>query len=160
MIRYLRNSIGHPADGGFSPRGLPSYRKQSDPAHNPLLAREYLSKVTADLSEPLVLTTTRDYLDLCILVQKNCAEVGIAMEIDVVPSSLLKQQKSVGDLAFFRSSWIADYPDGENYMACFYGPNEAPNGPNYTRLSNSGFDAQYEKLLAANNDSAPIGPFH
>ncbi|MEN8731731.1 MAG: ABC transporter substrate-binding protein, partial [Bacteroidia bacterium] len=49
-----------------------------------------------------------------------------------------------------RSSWIADYPDGENYMACFYGPNKAPNGPNYTRFDNADFDSWYEQLLTEN----------
>ena len=68
-----------------------------------------------------------------------------------IPSSLLKQQKSAGELAFFRSSWIADYPDNENYMACFYGNNKAPNGPNYTRLVSEEFDKIYEELLAATN---------
>jgi peptide/nickel transport system substrate-binding protein len=81
-------------------------------------------------------------------VQKNCADIGIKIKIDVVPSSLLKQQKSAGDLAFFRSSWIADYPDGENYMACFYSKNKAPNGPNYTRYNNPSFDTEYLQLLS------------
>jgi peptide/nickel transport system substrate-binding protein len=34
-------------------------------------------------------------------------------------------------------------------MACFYSPNKAPNGPNYTRLNSKLFDAAYEKLLSA-----------
>jgi len=83
------------------------------------------------------------------LVQKNCAEIGIPIQLDVVPSSLLRQQKSSGALAFFRSSWIADYPDGENYLACFYSPNKAPNGPNYTRYHSKSYDAAYIKLLAS-----------
>jgi peptide/nickel transport system substrate-binding protein len=120
---------------------------------DPKLAKEYLAKSGISQSKPLILTTTSNYLDLCILVQKNCAEIDIKIKIDVVPSSLLKQQKSAGDLTFFRSSWIADYPDGENYMACFYSPNKAPNGPNYTRLNSKLFDAAYEKLLSAGESS-------
>jgi len=148
MITYLRNGVGKPADGGFSPKGLPSYRATQNELYDINKAREMLNKSNIMQNKPLILTTTRDYLDLCILVQKNCAEVGIDIKIDVVPSSLLKQQKSAGDLAFFRSSWIADYPDGENYMACFYGPNKAPNGPNYTRFENKIFDLKYEELLS------------
>ncbi|MGB0850856.1 MAG: ABC transporter substrate-binding protein, partial [Bacteroidia bacterium] len=148
MILYLRNGVGIPADGGFTPRGLPSYRRSSRPPFDKELAQEYLSKSVIQQTQPLKLTTTATYLDLCILVQKNCADIGIEIKIDVIPSSLLKQQKSSGDLAFFRSSWIADYPDGENYMACFYGLNKAPNGPNYTRLDNKEFDSKYEELLS------------
>ena len=147
MITYLRNNVGQAADGGFSPTGLPSYREATEPLFNPSKAKECLIKSGIKQTKPILLTTTRDYLDLCILVQKNCAAVGIQLKIEVVPSSLLKQQKSVGDLSFFRGSWIADYPDGENYMACFYGPNKAPNGPNYTRYENAFFDANYELLL-------------
>jgi peptide/nickel transport system substrate-binding protein len=149
MIKYLRNGVGKPADGGFSPKGLPAYRRAKENYFDPILAKQYLAKSGISQSKPLILTTTSNYLDLCILVQKNCAEIDIAIKIDVVPSSLLKQQKSAGDLSFFRSSWIADYPDGENYMACFFSPNKAPNGPNYTRLESKIFDAAYEKLLSA-----------
>ncbi len=148
MIKYLRNGVGKPADGGFSPKGLPSFRELTTNYYDPVLAQEYLAKSTVSQKSPLILTTTSNYLDLCILVQKNCAEIGIEIKIDVVPSSLLKQQKSAGDLAFFRSSWIADYPDGENYMACFYSPNKAPNGPNYTRFDSKLFDTTYENLLS------------
>ena len=148
MIKYLKNGVGQPADGGFCPRGLPSFNKAWEKPYNPTLASEYLKKSKIKQTKPLILTTTSNYLDLCILVQKTCAEIGIEIKIDVVPSSLLKQQKSAGDLAFFRSSWIADYPDGENYMACFYSVNKAPNGPNYTRYSNPDFDARYLELLS------------
>ena len=159
MITYLRNNVGQPADGGFSPSGLPSYRQAPEPLYNPIKAKEYLKKSEVKQTKPLLLTTTRDYLDLCILVQKNCAAIGIQVKIEVVPSSLLKQQKSVGDLSFFRGSWIADYPDGENYMACFYGPNKAPNGPNYTRYENADFDANYELLLKENDLTKREGLF-
>ena len=152
MITYLRNGIGRPASGGFTPIGLPAHRASSVPLYNPALARQYLDSSQVKLSEPLKLSTTPNYLDLCILVQKNCADIGIDIKIDVIPSSLLKQQKSAGDLAFFRSSWIADYPDGENYMACFYGPNKAPNGPNYTRYNNENFNVKYEALLKVVDD--------
>lgn len=151
MITYLRNGVGIPADGGFTPIGLPAYRSQSSEAYNIELAKKYLSQSSKTQNKPLKLTTTPNYLDLCILIQKNCSEIGIEVKIDVIPSSILKQQKSAGDLSFFRSSWIADYPDGENYMACFYGLNKAPNGPNYTRMEDESFDKYYLQLLSEND---------
>ena len=36
-------------------------------------------------------------------------------------------------------------------MACFYGPNKAPNGPNYTRYSNFEFDQEYTSLMSVTN---------
>ena len=146
MVRYLRNNVGHPAQGGFTPIGLPGYTEHAN-TYRVKRAKAIVDSLGIAFEKPIVLTTTKDYLDLCILVQKDLRSVGIPIAIDVVPSALLKQQKSAGDLAFFRSSWIADYPDAENYMACFYSRNEAPNGPNYTRFSNTVFDALYEELL-------------
>jgi ABC-type transport system substrate-binding protein len=150
MVKYLRNSIGTPALGGFIPKGLPMF-SDSLLLPNLTLAKSYLEQSSYS-GEEVTLTTTKDYLDLCILAQKNLADIGINIKVDVVPSSLLKQQKSSGKLAFFRSSWIADYPDGENYLACFYSKNKAPNGPNYTRFSNERFDELYLQLV---QESAP-----
>ena len=64
-----------------------------------------------------------------------------------------------GEAKIWRGGWIADYPDGENYMACFYGPNKAPNGPNYTRYENADFDANYELLLKENDLTKREGLF-
>jgi len=52
---------------------------------------------------------------------------------------------------FFRGSWIADYPDAENYLSVFYSANPAP--PNYTRYKNPEFDGLFEKALNETNDS-------
>ena len=64
---------------------------------------------------------------------------------------LTSQYYSKGRYQFFRGSWIADYPDAENYLAVFYSKNPAP--PNYTRYNNPKFDAAFEKALKETNDS-------
>ena len=105
---------------------------------------------------PIVVSTTKDYLDLCIYIQKQLSEIGINCEINVLPSSEVKEQKRNGNLAFFRASWIMDYPDAENYLSCFYSKNFAPNGPNYTHFKNIDYDALYEQSLIETNDSTRI----
>ncbi|MGB1450934.1 MAG: ABC transporter substrate-binding protein, partial [Marinirhabdus sp.] len=67
--------------------------------------------------------------------------------IDVVPPSTLRQMKSSGELDVFRASWIADYPDAENYLSLFYSPNFTPNGPNYTHYKNEFYDSLYVAAL-------------
>lgn len=155
MVTYLRNGVGIAANGGFTPKGLPSHLKSTGILADVDKAKSYLSKVQ-NLPNKLILTTTKDYLDLCVLVQKDLKAIGLNIQIDVVPSSLLKQQKSAGEVFFFRSSWIADYPDGENYMACFYSKNKAPNGPNYTRFHHEEFDRLYEELIQSINADEKI----
>ncbi|RYZ46899.1 MAG: ABC transporter substrate-binding protein, partial [Chitinophagaceae bacterium] len=65
--------------------------------------------------------------------------------------SLLLELTSGSRAPFFRGSWIADYPDAENYLSVFYSKNPAP--PNYTRYKNPAFDALFEKAIAETNDS-------
>ena len=69
----------------------------------------------------------------------------------MIQKSLLLQKTSNSEAAFFRGSWIADYPDAENYLSVFYSKNPAP--PNYTRYKNSAFDALFEKAMRETNDS-------
>jgi peptide/nickel transport system substrate-binding protein len=69
----------------------------------------------------------------------------------VVQKSLLLDLTSNSKALFFRGSWIADYPDAENYLSVFYSKNPAP--PNYTRYKNPKFDELFEKALAETNDS-------
>ena len=45
----------------------------------------------------------------------------------------------------FRLSWVADYPDAQNFLQCFYGPNGSP-GPNRCNYRNEEFDALYDRI--------------
>ncbi len=51
----------------------------------------------------------------------------------------------------FRSSWIADYLDAENYLSIFYSKNFAPNGSNYFHYKDSLFDSLYNRAFTINN---------
>jgi peptide/nickel transport system substrate-binding protein len=73
------------------------------------------------------------------------------VQVEVVQKSLLLELTSKSRVLFFRGSWIADYPDAENYLSVFYSKNPAP--PNYTRYSNPSFDALFEKAMTEENDS-------
>jgi peptide/nickel transport system substrate-binding protein len=80
-------------------------------------------------------------------IQRELQKTGLQVDIDVMPPSTLRQQRSAGQLSVFRASWIADYPDAENYLSLFYSKNFAPNGPNYTHFKSRKFDALYEKAI-------------
>jgi peptide/nickel transport system substrate-binding protein len=58
--------------------------------------------------------------------------------------------------AVFRASWVADYPDAQNYLSLFYSKNFTPNGPNYTHFKNEEFDRMYENAMTETNDSSRI----
>lgn len=45
----------------------------------------------------------------------------------------------------FRIAWLADYPDAENFLQLFHGPNASP-GPNRANYVNAEFDRLYEQV--------------
>ena len=150
MVTYLRNGMGIPAIHGFIPKGLPGYAEIDGYTYQPEKAKELIAQYkteTGDTKPEITIGTNSQYLDLCEYVQRELEKLGIAVTIDVMPPSTLRQMKSSGELDIFRASWIADYPDAENYLSLFYSPNFTPNGPNYMHFRNATFDSIYEKAL-------------
>jgi len=98
---------------------------------------------------PLVLTTTSDYLDMAVFLQNAWKQIGLDVAIEIQTGGMLRQLRNAGKLGMFRGSWIADYPDAENYLACFYSPYKSPNGPNYTHFDSEFFDSLFEKVAFA-----------
>ena len=157
MMKYLRNNIGDPAVHGFIPKGLPSFSENIMGYHyNPDKTRQLLVEAGYPYGEGLQvikLTTTNDYLDLCEYIQQQLSEFGIKIEIDINTGATYRELVANSKLEFFRGSWIADYPDAENYLALFYSKNHSPNGPNYTQFSNINYDQLYEKSMLEVVDS-------
>ena len=156
MMLYLRNSIGTAAESGFVPAGLPSYDpgKVKGYSYDPAKAKQLLSEAgyTSGAEMPTIkLLTIPNYANLATYIANELKQVGINIQVEVVQKSLLLEQTSKSQALFFRGSWIADYPDAENYLSVFYSRNPAP--PNYTRFKNAYYDALYERSLNEINDS-------
>jgi peptide/nickel transport system substrate-binding protein len=83
---------------------------------------------------------------MAIFLQKAWNEIGIKIEIDIQTAGMSRQLRNEGKLGLFRGSWIADYPDAENYLSCFYSGYFSPNGPNYTHFYNKQFDVLFNEL--------------
>jgi ABC-type transport system substrate-binding protein len=156
MILYLRNSMGIPAESGFVPVGLPSFDSLfvKGYTYNPKKARALLKEAgfaAGTPAPPIKLFTISIYADMADYIAKQLSEIGLNIQVEVVQKSLLLELTSSSKALFFRGSWIADYPDAENYLSVFYSKNPAP--PNYTRYHNPQFDALFEKALAETDDS-------
>ena len=150
MIKYLRNGIGVPAVNGFIPKGLPSFNAMKGYTYQPdkakALVKSYMEE-TGDMSPSITISTNSQYLDLCEYIQREVQKTGLQVNIDVMPPSTLRQTKVNGQLSIFRGSWVADYPDAENYLFIFHSKNFSPNGPNYTHYSSKEFDDLYERSI-------------
>jgi peptide/nickel transport system substrate-binding protein len=156
MVLYLRNSLGTAAESGFVPMGLPSFDStvvkgyHYDPAKT--------KQLLADAGYPdgkglpsIKLLTIAIYADMANFIAKQLEESGIPVRVEVVQKALLLTMTSSSTAAFFRGSWVADYPDAENYLSVFYSKNPAP--PNYTRYKSAAFDEAFEKAIREDNDS-------
>jgi peptide/nickel transport system substrate-binding protein len=156
MMLYLRNSIGMPAESGFVPMGLPSFDTTAVKGYHydAAKARQLLAEAGYPNGKGLPtikLLTVPIYADLASYIANELQQIGINIEVETIQKSLLLEQTAKSKALFYRGSWIADYPDAENYLSVFYGKNPAP--PNYTRYENPAFDILYEKAIAEKNDS-------
>ncbi|MBX9782439.1 MAG: ABC transporter substrate-binding protein [Chitinophagaceae bacterium] len=156
LMLYLRNSIGTPAESGFVPMGLPSFDTAivKGYSYNPQKAKALLKEAGFNETNPppaIKLLTIPIYADLASYIARELQDVGLTVQVEAIQKSLLLTQTAKNQALFFRASWIADYPDAENYFSVFYSKNPSP--PNYTRYNNPAFDALYEQSNKEPNDS-------
>lgn len=171
LVRYLRGGIGIPAYGGLIPPGLPgsidpsskpisTYSTGSAPHDKKRTPSEAVEQARQILKEKgyingsirFTLATNPSYMDMAVFVQDQLAQIGVVVDLEASPGPTLRQMINKGERGVFRGSWIADYPDAENYLALGYSGYAAPNGPNYTRFAHPQYDAWYEQALETTDE--------
>ena len=141
----------------------PAYRSllQYDPKAANALLDKFGYKKDADGwrsmpdGQPLVIrystrtdSTGQQHLEIW---KKTFDSLGIHMQGERLPfPELLKAEKQCRLMAR-TSAWLADYPDGDNFMQLFYGPNVGQNNNGCVRIP------EYDKLYAA-SQKMPAGP--
>jgi oligopeptide transport system substrate-binding protein len=158
MMKYLRNSMGTPGYAGFIPEGMPGFSKHvKGYTYDPEKARQLLAEAGfpdgKNLPE-ISLATTVGYRSLIEYVQGQLDRLGIRTSVEITQGASLRELVSKNGINFFYGQWIADYPDGENYLSVFYSKNKIPFGPNYTGFNNKKFDALFEQTYQVKNDTA------
>lgn len=156
LIKYLRNSVGTPATAGFIPRGMPGFDSTRVKGYDyqPALAAKLLAEAGYPNGKGMpevMLSTSTTYKDLIEFIQAELNTLGIKVKVDVTPNASLRDLMAKNEVNFFRGSWIADYPDGENFLSVFYAKNKVPFGPNYTGYFNKEFDKLFEQSYFEND---------
>ena len=149
MMQYLRKNIGYPAESGIVPNGLNNSFYLPRYNYDPDLSKKLISiyKSNNDIDEiNITIVSDSQYLDILEFIQSELQKIGVQVQIEITPPSILRQGKATGKFDAFRASWIADYPHVENYFSLFYSKNHTPKGPNYTFFSDKNFDKLYELI--------------
>ncbi len=80
------------------------------------------------------------------LMQRQLTRIGVRLDVQLVDFSTLIEFVNKKKAPMFSFAWSSDYPDAENNLALFYGPNESP-GSNHFNYKRSDYDAMYEKVV-------------
>ena len=157
MVKYLRNSIGTAGTSGFVPEGMPGFDAAAVQgySYDPEKAKNLLAEAGFPEGKgmpEIVINATVTTRNLIEFIQGELGKIGIRTRVEITQRASLRELVAKNGVNFFRGTWIADYPDAENYLSVFYSKNKIPFGPNYTGFNNPQFDALFEKAYTAVND--------
>lgn len=112
-------------------------------------AKEYLAKAGypegKGLPELVVSTSgSSEVKDREDTIKRQYAEIGIKVRYDLSTFPQLSSKLRKGQVQMFSLAWGSDYPDAENNLMLFYGPNKAP-GPNSWNYQNPAYDKLFEQ---------------
>ncbi len=111
----------------------------------------YPGGIDSDTDERLRLTielgsaadaATRESVELLV---DFFSEIGVILEASYNHWPEFLEKLNRRQCQLYRLGWIADYPDAQNFLQLFYGPNGSP-GPNHSNYRSPEFDALYQKI--------------
>jgi ABC-type transport system substrate-binding protein len=163
LIKYIRNGVGIAGNHGIVPPVL--YKNKNTVKGYEFDKTRFNEEIKASAYKNVTnvpafkLSADVAYTDLCTYLINQWNELGLHVELEILDRPTLKSEVAKGNLEFFRASWIADYPDPENYLSLFYGPLKSPAGPNYTHYSSSMYNSLYALASVQSNDSTRMEMF-
>ncbi|MCH2204170.1 MAG: ABC transporter substrate-binding protein, partial [Fuerstiella sp.] len=81
------------------------------------------------------------------MLQQQLSRIGVQINVHLLDFSTLIQTVDNKKAQFFSFAWGSDYPDAENNLALFYGPNAAPK-PNHFNYKNEEYDNLYRQIFS------------
>jgi ABC-type transport system substrate-binding protein len=106
-----------------------------------------LPEITLDTTSS---TTARQKAEF---FQQQMEKIGIKIKIVTNLSPELQGKIKKREVQMFDYGWIGDYPDTENFLQIFYGPNSAP-GANSSNYNNPAFNKDFEVAVKMQNSPA------
>lgn len=85
---------------------------------------------------------------------KNLAKIGIQIKVNTNTWPALLERIQRRQTQLWGLAWSADYPDAENFLQLFYGPNAQAGGMNSSYYKNKEFDRLFEKARSMQESPA------
>ncbi len=134
-----------PGISGFDPSYKNPYRKHDIEKARKLLADagypggKGFPEIPFDIASSTTAKQQAEYL------QKQLEKIGIKISVqqNTWPAMLKRIENRQAQL--WGIAWGADYPDAENFLQLFYGPNAVPAGTNASYYKNKEYDKLFEK---------------
>jgi len=95
--------------------------------------------------------TSRQMADYVV---KQLDQIGIKVSINSSTWPQLLERVQNRQTQLWGIAWGADYPDAENFLQLFYGPNSQPGGMNGSYYQNKEFDKIFEKARVMEDSPA------
>lgn len=137
---------------------------QMNPVQHKNLRKEKIEKAKKLLKEAGYARGTPIYLDIMASgepdeiaihawLKEQFEKIGLKLIIRGTSYNRFQDKILQGDTQMFFLGWTADYPDPENFLFLFYGPNAAVSsgGENKTNYSNPEYDRLFEKMRLLEN---------
>ena len=141
-----------PGVPGYDPKTLNTYSELNiEQAKKYLTAAGYPDGIDPATGQALELSfdlgsTSSQSRQLAELFANDMKKIGILIKPSLNNKSRFKQKLRKGDMQIFKYSWVGDYPDAENFLQLFYGPNAG--GCNRASYRNEVFDKMYEPIIS------------
>lgn len=161
IVDFTLQGEGIPATFGIVPPSFPGYNARAVKGFdfNPDLAKRYLAQAGYPNGKglPKIILQLNSggsrNTQLAEVVQKMLKEnLNIELELNIMPLAQHLENLETGKALFWRTAWLADYPDPENFLNLLYGehvPDKLSDKSyiNSIRYKNPEFDAVFRKAL-------------
>jgi peptide/nickel transport system substrate-binding protein/oligopeptide transport system substrate-binding protein len=124
--------------------------KEDGYKYNPELAKKYLAKAGYPRGKGLApitlyIDTQRLHGQIAEAVQGDLRKIGVKVEIRTIEWATFLQSVYDGEPTFFQNTWLADYPDPDNWLFTLLDTKQIGSPGNIARFSNKRFDDLTER---------------